>query len=322
MTAPWVGVVVLNWNTRDETLACVASLLRTRYENLDVIIVDNGSTDGSAAAFRSAYPDLCVVETGENLGFSGGNNVGLQLALRRGCDSALILNSDTLVTDPDWLTKLVAVGEADPTIGISGPLTFDATGEVCGGPVIVDWKRGRVERYAPIEGGVVRCDMVGGHALLVKREVLERVGLLDDRLFLFYEETDLCRRAKDAGYSVALVADAALVHEIGKSRRSIPYTSIYYSHRNRLLFLRKHGTAVDFALAVLQDVVQGGVGMLAARMGREGFTLPWLRTESLADDSVAASTTAVEDAGRLRRVKLAAWIDGLVGNYGRREIPS
>ena len=123
MSAPTVCIVVLNWNRRDDTLDCLASLEGLDYPSRWTLVVDNGSTDGSAEAIERAYPAVDVIRAGENLGYAEGNNLGLREALKRGADYVLVLNNDTLVAR-QMLTHLVAAAEVDQQVGAAGPTIY------------------------------------------------------------------------------------------------------------------------------------------------------------------------------------------------------
>ena len=118
-TEPRVAVIVLNWNGREDTLECLRSIRSIAYSNFGVIVVDNGSTDGSVAAIRASQPSVEVIDTGENLGFAGGNNVGIRRALELGADYVLLLNNDTVV-DPGLLRAFVAAAALHPEAGAFG----------------------------------------------------------------------------------------------------------------------------------------------------------------------------------------------------------
>jgi len=120
VTMPSVTIIVLNWNGGQDTLACLESLAQLDYPEFGVLVVDNGSTDGSLQAVQERFPEIPIIETGENLGYAGGSNVGLRWALDHGADYALLLNNDTVVA-PDFLRLLVEAVGADPRIGIAGP---------------------------------------------------------------------------------------------------------------------------------------------------------------------------------------------------------
>ena len=118
---PRVTIIVLNWNGRDDTLACLSSLSELDYPSYEIVVVDNGSGDDSVEAIRASFPRVTLVETGENLGYVGGNNLGLEYARAAKADYALLLNNDTEVA-PDFVHMLVDAAQAGPDIGIAGPV--------------------------------------------------------------------------------------------------------------------------------------------------------------------------------------------------------
>jgi GT2 family glycosyltransferase len=248
-SAPHVTIIVLNWNGKDDTLACLESLEQMTYPNYEVLIVDNGSGDDSVAAISARFPHRPVVETGANLGYAGGNNVGLRHALAQGADYALLLNNDTLVA-PDFLEHLVGATQADPTIGVAGPTIYyhEQPDLIWSAGGAIDWRRGETWMVAlntPDSGqlgaGPRPVDFVTGCALLVKRAVMEQVGLLDERFFVYYEETEWCARAGRAGFKIVHVPQAQVWHKIPLDARDSSPTVQYYMTRNRLLFLKATG---------------------------------------------------------------------------------
>jgi GT2 family glycosyltransferase len=249
---PQVTIIILNWNGLTDTLECLASLSRMDYPAYDVVVVDNGSTDRSPAVVRERFPDVTLIENDENLGFTGGNNVGLRWALEQGADYALMLNNDTEVA-PDFLRLLVETAEAEPMVGTAGPTIYyyDQPRTVWSVGGHVDWQRGRTcmlglnERDIGQFGEEPReVDFVTGCALLVKRAVLEQVGLLDERFFVYYEETEWCVRAQRAGFKIVHVPTAKIWHKIPLDARDSSLLVHYYMTRNRLLFLKATGAGM------------------------------------------------------------------------------
>lgn len=246
---PAVSIIVLNYNGREDTLACLRSLEHLTYSRTNVIMVDNDSADGTVEAVRKAHPAVTIIETGANLGFTGGNNRAIQYALEHQADYILLLNNDTIVA-PDFLNIMVEVMEQDLTIGVSGPMIYyHSTPETiwtAGGSI--DWKHGTTSMVGLNQEDVSQfglspmpVDFVSGCALLARRAVWEKVGLLDDTFFMYYEETEWCVRASRAGFKIVTIPMAMIWHKISIEERATSPRTYYYMVRNRLLFLRKTG---------------------------------------------------------------------------------
>jgi GT2 family glycosyltransferase len=301
-TIPEVAIIILNWNGRDDTLACLASLNHLDYPAYQIIVVDNGSDDDSVSSIRSAYPQVTLIETGNNLGYVGGNNVGLNYACTLGTDYALLLNNDTEVS-PNFLSLLVAAAEADLDVAIVGPLIyyFDQPERVWSAGGVIDWRRGNTYLLGLNEpdkgqfGSTSRpVDFVTGCALLIKLPVIEQVGLLDPRFFAYYEETEWCARVARAGFKILLVPQARIWHKISVVAREASPQVHYYMTRNRLLFLK------------------------LTKMG----LFPWLKT--IFDFSRTLLSWTVKPKWRhkapQRRAMLQAISDYRRGNFGRVEV--
>ena len=255
---PRVGIVLLNWNQPTDTLACLGSLARLEYGAFEVVVADNGSTDGSPELVRRAFPDVTLIENGRNLGFAAGNNVGIQYLLDRSADYVLLLNNDTEVP-PSLLRRLVDVAESDPRIGIVGPKILYYQ------PNDVIWSAGgRIDRLGRSshlrfdeadddeDRSVHDVDYVTGCALLIKRQIIEEVGALDERFFMYYEEAEWCARVHRAGYRIVYVPQAHMWHKIQQSARNHSRRYLYLMARNRLLYLRcTHASVLDMAIASL-----------------------------------------------------------------------
>ena len=249
MSLPQVVVVVLNWNGREDTLACLASLGRCTYPNHQVLVVDNGSADGSEQAIRAAYPQLPLLQTGANLGFAGGNNTGIDWALRHRADWVLLLNNDTEV-EPEFLTELVERAQRDSRVGVVGaaiayarrPQQLWAYG---GGRFNVATGRVRhVQQPVPDDAlsthGAVHF-YVTGCAMLLRRQLLQQVGVLDTRYFHFCEDADLCLRAETAGWQIAVAPRARMIHKVSATTRVSSPTFLYYNLRSRLTLVDRFG---------------------------------------------------------------------------------
>ena len=245
MSKPAVSIIVLNYNSCHDTLDCLRSLQHLTYSNVEIIAIDNGSSDGSVEAIRAAYPDITLIDTGENLGFTGGNNLGIRRALESGADYIMLLNNDTIVA-PDMIDLMVGTMESDPHIGVTGPMIYyyDLPEVIWSAGGSIDWKHGTTAMIGIDEedkgqfGSMSRlCDFVTGCAILARRAVWEQIGLLDDKFFMYYEETEWCVRVGRAGYKIAHVPAAMMWHKISPTARAASPRTFYYMTRNRLLFL-------------------------------------------------------------------------------------
>ena len=241
-----VLIVILNWNNAPDTIECLESVGRLDYPNCHVLVVDNGSTDGSVGRIRNEQPEVEIVETGENLGYTGGNNVGIEHALSQGCDYVWLLNDDVVVA-PDSLSALIKWAMARPQAGLLGPkvYTIEDPQQIlsAGGEFGNAWQskhRGLGELDEGQFDQVTEVDWLTGCALLASRQLIEEAGALDDRFFAYHEDIEWCYRAGQAGFPVLFVPDAKVWHPDTSSRDATSTLVTYYISRNHLIFLRTH----------------------------------------------------------------------------------
>jgi GT2 family glycosyltransferase len=235
--------VVLSWNGRDDTLRCLDSLERIEWPRHEAIVVDNGSTDGTAAAVAAAHPAVTVIDTGHNLGFAAGNNVGLRAALDAGADYVLLLNNDTVVA-PDLVTRLVEEAERRPDAGALCPLIYylDDPDRIWYAGARFDARRGHNGRHTGYgerdRGQYDKVREVGratGAAMLVRRAAIEQVGMLDGELFLQVEDVEWSLRMRRAGWRIFFVPRGRVWHRVSVAAGGefAPATA-YYEMRNTL----------------------------------------------------------------------------------------
>lgn len=246
MMRPQVGVVIVNWNRKADTLRCIGSVLASDYDGFQLVMVDNASTDGSTGVIRERYPSLAVVENSENLGFTGGYNAGIKHLLGRGVDYVLLLNNDA-VLEPSALQALATAAALHPEAGFLGGkiLAMENPDVILSAGGILDehWNlmhRGMGELDDERLPSTSDLDFLSGSALLVSRELIETVGLLDEDFFAYYEDVEWCYRGKQSGFGVAFVREARVWHPDTRRRSGDPLVT-YYLARNHLLFLSKHG---------------------------------------------------------------------------------
>jgi len=236
-----VVVVILNWNGELDTLDCLASVGNIDYPNFMAMVVDNGSVDNSVTTIRKDYPGVQIIETGSNLGYAGGNNVGIKWALEHGADYVLLLNNDTEVA-PDLIDVFVEAARTHLDGGMFSARIeyFSEPGRIWNSGVVWDRRLGHFNALN-IKTGVQETATANGCALFVPSGVIRRIGLLDEQFFLTYEETDWCYRAKKSNYHCYVVADALVRHKVSASiGGSESPLACYFWVRNQLFWANRH----------------------------------------------------------------------------------
>ncbi|MCL5676041.1 MAG: glycosyltransferase family 2 protein [Patescibacteria group bacterium] len=271
-----IAIVIVNYNGHTDTVECLKSLrVLPNLQNCQIIVVDNNPTGDSLAkikefASKDQNMPLSFIANKNNLGFTGGNNAGIKKALDNKADFILLLNNDTLV-DKYLLRSLLEFSAGHPGAGIIGPKIYFASGCEYRKERYQEKERGKVIWYA---GGLIdwhnvylshrgvdevdigqfekaeETDFVSGCAMFIKREVLEKIGLLDDKYFLYLEDADLCQRAKLAGFKIWFSPKGFLWHKnANASGKPGSELHVYYQTRNRLLFGFKYASIkTKFAL--------------------------------------------------------------------------
>ncbi len=248
---PLVTVVILNWNRREDTLACLDSIFKNRYPRMAVIVVDNSSTDGSVQAIAERFPQVEQIQLPENKGFAAGMNAGLRRALESGTDQALVLNNDTIVK-ADCIATLMNYTATG--YGILAPLILS-----CDQPEVI-WAAGgktqallleRQDTWAgkPDPGQwpeQIDQDFVTGCAMLLSQRFLTTVGLFDERFRLYYEDSDLCLRARKAGFRIAMIPHAKIWHKVATSSGGGDSPNErYWMARSSVRFFAKHAGGIQ-----------------------------------------------------------------------------
>lgn len=247
MTTTSTWLVVLNWNGREDTLELLEGLVA---EPATILVVDNGSYDGTLEAVEQRFPGVPTLQTGTNLGYAGGNNAGIELALAEGADVVGVLNNDTLV-EPGFLAPLLAALAAHPRSAVSPDIRYASEPDV-------SWFRGSFidehtgwpqhlppERQPSVYGGPFTSPVLTGCCIVAGAEVWRSVGTFDDGMFLIFEDSDWSRRAVSQGVELLVVPASRVRHKVSRSfTGASSVLGSYYYARNGATFAWRHLGAV------------------------------------------------------------------------------
>lgn len=246
---PRVSIIILNWNSYEVTRDCLLSLRKLDYSNRELVLVDNGSVDGSGERLAREFPEARLIKNDTNLGFTGGNNVAIRDVLARGTDYVLLLNNDTIVA-PNLLSELVKICDHRPEIGLANPkiLYFEPADRIwyAGGEYRRGWSFAKHFGVRHKDNGkyneVKEVSFATGCALLLRAEAVRQVGLLDEAFFFGFEDLDWCMRALRSGFKAFYVPAALVWHRDGYvTKKNLgKATKDFYHFRNSVLLARKH----------------------------------------------------------------------------------
>jgi GT2 family glycosyltransferase len=245
---PQVSCIVLNWNGWADTIECLSALGECNYPHLTVIVVDNGSTDDSVVRLKSAYPDILLLKSERNLGFSGGNNVGIRHALDTGADYVWLLNNDARPA-PDALAALVAKAVSDKSIGAVASICFYADAP----STVQAWAGSRVNlwigygRLCTEPHGDDWFHSLNGTSMLVSSAAIGDVGLLDEGFFLYWEDTEFCLRLRKNGWRIASAPASRVLHKVNASTGGNGVILDRYETASVLRILQLHSPAPKLA---------------------------------------------------------------------------
>lgn len=266
-----ISVVILNWNGKKYIEKCLGFVLKLEKNNfeIEIIVVDNASTDDSPDLIEQQYKTIKLLRNKENLGYAGGNNVGLKYAIENGADYVLVLNPDTIV-DRNLLVELLKTFKKENKVGIVGPKIYFAKGYEYHKDRYEEKDLGKVIFYA---GGIIdwdnllashrgvdevdkgqfdqtgETDFVTGCAMMLGTEVISKIGYFDERYFLYWEDSDYCQRAKKAGFELSYEPKGLVWHLDSGSSEVGGDLHDYFITRNRMLFGMSYGSLrAKFAL--------------------------------------------------------------------------
>lgn len=243
---PIVYIIIVNWNGYEDTIECIKSLEKIDYNNYRIVVVDNGSNTNEIDNVAKNFPEVHLIKNEVNLGFSGGNNIGMEYAVKEYADFVLLLNNDTVV-EKDFLNQLVENTIENEKIGIAVPkINYYSNRDVI-------WYAGgyiNKLRGSGFTSGVGELDskylvnkyvtFATGCCLLIKIDVIKQIGPMDEKYFLYLEDVDYCLRTLDTGYKILFVAKSKIYHkESISTKKNNAFRPLYYVTRNRLYFVSK-----------------------------------------------------------------------------------
>ncbi len=242
---PLVYIILVNYYGTDDTSQCINSIKQIKYPNYKIIIVNNSPADDSINGLKAKYTDIILINSEKNLGFAAGNNIGIRYALRNKAEYILLLNNDT-IADKDFLSHLVETAENDAGAGIIGGKIFyyNDPGKLWFAGGIINPITGRTKHIGKneVDNGryesVREVDFITGCMMLVKKEAIEKAGLMDERYFLYYEDVDWNVRLKKAGYRILFNPDSVIYHKESSSTRKLSNVKMYYYDRNIWYFAK------------------------------------------------------------------------------------
>ncbi len=257
-----IDVIIVNFNNWRDTLKCIDSVLQNEQSAIhpeQIIVVDNGSTDGSFERIFHEFPEINVLSLAKNIGFAGANNVGIRMALNDKAEYVFLLNNDATVL-PDTISSLVRTYENDERIGIVGATILNYQN-----PTIIDNMGANINYWTGSsrflnhgsfynkELGTIDVDYASGAAMMISRKVINKIGLLPEFYFLYCEEQDYCTMAKKSGFRVACTAQARVIHKPSSTINKYVGLKNYYFHRSRFVFLRIHSNKFKVIFAILHS---------------------------------------------------------------------
>lgn len=240
-----VYVIILNYNGYADTINCIDSVKKSSYQRIQILVVDNGSGDDSVRKIEEAFPDLEILCTGQNLGFAGGNNAGIQRALEEGADYICILNNDAIVAED--MIELLAQNLYQNERRLIGPATMVWDTQIVHSTGLkINFYTGTArmmnyhEDYERIGKDELCCDYMEGTCLMFTKAFVEDVGMIPEVYFLYYEETEWSWIAKRKGYDVTCIPSARLWHKGSSAANKVNGMKLYFEDRNRVLFIRRN----------------------------------------------------------------------------------
>lgn len=248
---PSVYFVILNYNSYNDTINCIRSVEKITYCKYKIIVVDNASKDTSVQEISRYFPQHVLIRSGRNLGYANGNNQGISYALKEGADYICILNTDVEV-EADFLEKIIK-NMIENNYYIAGPCIcdYDNRDEVQSIGGSIDLFRGLAQpkrsgqRYDKINKESISVNYLIGACMVIKSEVFNKIGLIPENYFLFFEETEFCLNARRNGFNLICIRDSRIFHKRSATISKFAGLSYYFLNRNRVVFVRRNANVIQ-----------------------------------------------------------------------------
>jgi len=265
-----IAVILVNWKKYNLTSKCIDSLNKSNYKNFKIILVDNEYSEKSLIDLRNKHKELMVFKEKNNLGFAGGNNIGIRYALENDYDYIMLLNNDTEVKE-NFILPLVERIEKDHFLGAVQPLILNFSNKS------IIWNAGgKLNKFLGLTSTRLNnnklnssivfddyTDWISGCCILIKSEILTKVGLLDEKFFNYYEDVDWSLRMKNLGYDLGFVKESIIYHHGSSSSKNkktkegvISSKIHYFNIRNHILLLKKHKNLFNFFGIVFFQIIK------------------------------------------------------------------
>lgn len=236
MKNPKIFVIILNYNGGDGLRLCLDSVYKLNYPNFEVVVVDNNSSDNSFEEARRRFRKFHFIKNNHNIGFAGGNNVAIKWALEKMAEYVFLLNNDAII-EKNTLTKMVEAMEQDQDLGISSPIIYQGESDkiwFAGGKI--NWLKMKTEHN---DAKRQKTDYITGCAMLIRKNVFAKIGLLDERFFLYYEDADFSYRTRKNGFGLIIISKTAVYH-LEKSSENLD--KVYWLVLSGVLFFKKNAS--------------------------------------------------------------------------------
>ena len=250
---PLVVIILINYNRLEDTLDCLKSLQTVKFDNFKIIVVDNASKLNPVPHLKKHFPEAIYIRSEKNLGFTGGNNLGLSKAYELDPKYIFLLNNDTIVSE-NILSELFDFMEANPDTGLIGPVNYYFES-----PNIVAFAGGNLNRnngmmtflypdtkLPNIKKKVINCSFIIGSAMFIRTDLIKKIGGFYNEYFLTSEESELCVKVADLGYKLSIITTCGIWHKISRTMEAESELSNYFIFRNKLWFIKRNAKKITF----------------------------------------------------------------------------